>query len=150
MPDEMIAYSAARHPAQHRARVSLPAMFYGLFAAPIVWAGNLMVTYGLAAHACYPGHEPLERVIHGFGFVWPLILVFYLITLVLCASAFVISLRNWQITGSETEGHHHHLVERGEGRTRYLGIIGMSFSVLFFVLTVAGAVILAIVPLCAG
>jgi hypothetical protein len=150
MPDEMIAYSAARHPAQHRDRVSLVAIFYGLFIAPIVWAGNLMTTYALATHACYPGHEPLDRVIGGFGFAWPLILILYLITLVLCASAFFVSLRNWQITGSETEGHHHQLLERGEGRTRYLGIIGMAFSLLFFVITAVGAVILAIVPLCAS
>jgi hypothetical protein len=149
MPDEMIAYSAARHPAQHRARVSLAAIFYGLFVAPIVWAGNLMVTFALATHACYPGHEPLERVIGGFGFAWPLILALYLITLALCASAFFVSLRNWRITGSEMEGHHHHLIERGEGRTRYLGIIGMAFSLLFFIITAVGAVILAIVPLCA-
>jgi hypothetical protein len=148
MPHEMIAYSAAHHPGQHRARVSLAALFFGLFVGPIVWAGNLMVTYALATHACYPGREPLEQVINGFGFAWPLILVTYLLTLVLCAAGFVISLRNWRITGSESEGHHHHLVEVGEGRTRYLSIIGMAFSVLFFTVTVAGAVILAIVPLC--
>jgi Na+-driven multidrug efflux pump len=107
-----------------------------------------MATYALATHACYPGHEPLERVIGGFRFAWPLILALYLITLMLCASAFFVSLRNWRITGSETDGHHQHLIERGEGRTRYLGIIGMSFSVLFFVITAVGAIILAIVPLC--
>ena len=148
MPDERIAYSAAGHPAPHRARVSLTALFFGLFVAPIVWAGNLMITYALATHACYPGHDPLEQVINGFGLAWPVILVTYLLTLVLCASGFLISLRNWRITGEELHGHHHHLVEVGEGRTRYLSVIGMAFSVLFFTVTVAGAVILAIVPLC--
>ncbi len=149
MPDEMIAYSAARHPAQHRARVSLTALFFGLFIAPIVWAGNLMLTYALATHACFPGHEPLAQVTDGFGFAWPLMLATYLLTLALCAAGFVVSLRNWRTTGQEAHGHHHHLIEVGEGRTRYLGIIGMAFSVLFFGVTVAGAVILAIVPLCA-
>jgi hypothetical protein len=148
MSDEMIAYSAAGHPGKHRARVSLTALFFGLFVAPIVWAGNLMVTFALATHACFPGHEPLPQVIEGFGFAWPLILVTYLLTLALCAAGFVVSLRNWRISGEESHGHHHHLIEVGEGRTRYLGIIGMAFSVLFFVVTVAGAVILAIVPLC--
>jgi hypothetical protein len=148
MPDEMIAYSAARHPAQHRARVSLTALFFGLFTAPIVWAGNLIVTYALATHACYPGHGPLDQVINGFGFAWPLILATYLITLVLCAGAFLVSLRTWRITGNESHGHYHHLVEVGEGRTRYLSIIGMAFSVIFFTITVAGAIVLAILPLC--
>jgi hypothetical protein len=148
MSDEMIAYSAAGHPGKHRERVSLPALFFGLFVAPIVWAGNLMLTYALATHACYPGRAALPQVIDGFGFAWPLILAAYLLTLALCAAGFVASLRNWRITGQESEGHHHQLIDVGEGRTRYLSIIGMAFSVLFFTVTVAGAVILAIVPLC--
>ena len=149
MSDEYIAYSRARHPAQHRERVGLGALFYGLFAAPVVWAGNLMTTYALATHACYPGHEPLANIIEGFGFSWPLILGCYAATLVLCASGFVVSFRNWRLTGQESEGHeYHHLMEVGEGRTRYLGLIGMGFSVLFFLITLAGIVIIAIIPLC--
>lgn len=150
MSSEMIGFSAARHPAQHRERVSLIALFYGLFAAPIVWAGNLMVTYALATHACYPGGEPLDRVIGGFDFAWSLILLCYLITLAVCVSAFLASLRSWRVTGSETEGHARQLMEKGEGRTRYLSIIGISFSILFFVITAVGALTTAIVPLCAA
>ncbi len=148
MSDEYIAYSEARHPAQHRDRVGLIALFYGLFAAPIAWAGNLMVTYGLAVHSCFPGARPLDHVIEGFWFSWWLILACFVITLGICASAFWISFRNWAATGRESEGHLHHLVEVGEGRTRYLSLIGMAFSTFFFAVTVDGFVILAIQPLC--
>jgi hypothetical protein len=148
MADEVIAFSEARHPAQHRGRVSLSALFFGLFAAPVVWAGNVMTTYALAAHACYPDGTPLDRAIDGFGFAWPLILVCYLITLAVCAGAGFVSFRNWQATGQETEGHLHHLIEKGEGRTRYLSLIGMAFSGMFFAATFVGIIILAIEPLC--
>jgi hypothetical protein len=148
MADEVIGYSAARHPGQHRDRVSLCALFSGLFAAPIVWAGNLMVTYAISVHACYPGSEPLDDAMQGFGFAWPLMLACYIATLAICAIAAWLSYRNWEITGRETEGHIHHLMERGEGRTRYLALIGMSFSVIFFAVTFLGVIIFAIEPLC--
>ncbi|HEU5018659.1 MAG TPA: hypothetical protein VFT69_11890 [Pseudolabrys sp.] len=149
MSDETVPFSRAHHPAKHRERVSMTALFFGLFAAPIVWAGNLMVTYALNVHACYPGIEPLSTPIRGFGWVWPVILACYLVALVVCAAAGVVSYRNWRITGSESEGHLHHLMEVGEGRTRYLSLIGMAYSVLFFATTMYGIFILAIMPLCA-
>lgn len=148
MSDESIGYSAARHPSPHRERVGVAALFYGLFIAPLVWAGNLMITYALATHACYPGHDPLVQATPGFGFAWPLILALFLATLVLCASGFAVSWRNWLISGAESEGHVHHLLDAGEGRTRYLSVIGMAYGMLFFVLTVLGVITLAIVPLC--
>lgn len=149
MSDANIGYTAARHPSPHRERVGMIALFYGLFIAPVVWAGNLMITYALATHACYPGHDPLVRVAPGFDFAWPLILALFLLTLILCASGFAVSLRNWNTSGTESKGHVHYLLDAGEGRTRYLSIIGMAYGVLFFALTVVGAIILAIVPLCA-
>jgi hypothetical protein len=148
MSDEMIAYSAAGHPGKHRGRVSLGALMFGLFAAPIVWAGNLMVTYALASHACYPGDQPLARAIDGFDFAWPLILACYLVSLAVCAAGFAVSLRNWRIVGSESDGHLHHLTDIGEGRTRFLGIIGMGFSLLFFGAVLFGALTMAVETLC--
>jgi hypothetical protein len=144
-----IAYSAAKHPAPHRERVGLLALFYGLFAAPIMWAGNFMVNYGVLSHACYPGSGPLETTSADRGFAWPLTLAFYVLTLVVCASGFVVAHRNWKATGEESEGHTHQLMEVGEGRTRYLGIIGMAFSALFFLTSAFGLLIYIFEPLCA-
>ena len=36
-------YSLAKHPAPHREKIGLGALLYSLFAAPIVWAGDLIV-----------------------------------------------------------------------------------------------------------
>lgn len=146
MPDH-VAYSAAQHPAPHAERIGWGPLLYGLFASPIVWAGNFMIDYGLLSHACYPGRQPLP---HGQpGTILWLALAFYGITLGLCASAFLVAHRTWRVTGRESEGHAHHLIERGEGRTRFLGLIGMSFSVLFFIASLFAMLIFAIEPLCA-
>lgn len=149
MSDEKVGYSAARHPSPRRERVGLTTLFYGVFVSPVAWAGNLMITYALATHACYPGHDPLAQVAPDFRFVWPLILALFVATLVLCATGFAVSLRNWSISGTESEGHVHQLLDAGEGRTRYLSVIGMAYGVVFFAVTVVGVIVLAIVPLCA-
>jgi hypothetical protein len=52
-------------------------------------------------------------------------------------------------THPEAEGGIHEVMELGHGRTRYLAMIGIWFSALFFVATLFGIVIWAIEPLCA-
>jgi hypothetical protein len=147
MTEELIAYSLAEHPAPHRGRVSLASIFYSLFAAPIVWAGDLMGNYALVSHACYPGDTPLVAATAGFGWVWGFALAANLVTLMLIASAALVAWRNWRVTGPP-QGHHHHLVERGEGRGRYLSICAMGFALFFFAVTVTMTVALFFFPLC--
>jgi hypothetical protein len=148
MAEELIAYSLAEHPAPHRDRVSLWSIFYSLFAAPIFWAGDLMVDYALISHACYPGDQPLAAATAGFGWVWRFALALDLVALLLIASGALVGYRNWHMTGPP-EGHHHHLMEKGEGRTRYLSICGMGFAFFFFALTLTKTVALFFFPLCA-
>ena len=148
MSDDILAYSRARHPAPHRERVGLASIFYGLFAAPIVWAGDLILDYGLVGHGCYPADLPLGYPSAGFGWIWWGVLGFHLLTLVLIASGFAVAYRDWRVTGPP-EGHHHHLMEVGEGRTRFFGIVGMSFAVMFFLIVAGETISLAMVPLCA-
>jgi hypothetical protein len=146
MPNDVLAYSLSNHPAPYRERIGLTAILYGLFAAPIVWAGHLMVNYGIVGHACYPGDKPLPP---GGPTAWMhwLLLGLDILTLVLIASGALVSFRNWRVTGPP-ESHQHHLMEVGEGRTRYLAICGMGFSVMFFLITATDTVALAFLPLC--
>lgn len=147
---DYVAYTASKHPAPHATEVGLAPLFYGLFAAPIMWAGNFMVDYGLVSYACYPGSRPLAEAQPGLAFVFWLTLAFHALTLVVCASAGFVAFRNWTATRYEAEGHAHHLVEAGEGRARFLSFIGMAFSTLFFAATVFSILIYAIEPLCAS
>ena len=142
-----IPYSAAKHPAPHRNRARLEHLAYGLFAAPIAWAGNFMIDYALLTHACYPGEQPLPEGEPGFGFAWWLAILFYVLTLGVCASAGYVSYSIWKEARQESEGHFHRLVEAGEGRTRFLAVVGIGFSALFVVATVFGIMIFVIEPL---
>ena len=107
-----------------------------------------MATFALSVHACYPGGAPLARVSPGFGFVWPLMLAFYLVSILLCVGGFLVSYRNWRLSGQDWLPDGDDVVPVEEGRTRYLSVIGMAFSILFFSVTVLGAAAFAIVPLC--
>jgi hypothetical protein len=147
---DYIAYTASRHPAPHAGQVGLTPLFYGLFAAPIMWAGNFMVDYGLVSYACYPGSRPLAAAQPGLEFAFWLTLAFHALTLGVCASAGFVAFRNWTATRHESAGHAHDLMEAGEGRARFLALIGMTFSALFFVATVFSMLIYAIEPLCAS
>jgi hypothetical protein len=149
MASDLIPYSLSRHPAPHRQSVGVWTILYGVFVSGIVWAGHLMLSYALAAHACYPGTIPLARPDSGAGWAWPLILGLDLLALCLIASGFWISWRMWMLTGQDAHGHAHHLMEVGEGRTRFLGIVGMAFAMLFFFITASDTISLAMVPICA-
>ncbi|MBV9757265.1 MAG: hypothetical protein JO047_09445 [Alphaproteobacteria bacterium] len=145
---ELIPYSLSHHPAPHRDRVGLFAIMYGLFASPIMWAGHLMLNFGLGSHACYPGDVPLAPGDSGAGWAFPIILAFDIVAIAVIAAAIIVSYRNWRVTGQEWHGHRHHLVEVGEGRTRFLGIVGVAFGAMFLLITVTDTVTLAMVPLC--
>jgi hypothetical protein len=147
---DYIAYTASKHPAPHAGKVGLTQLFYGLFAAPIMWAGNFMVDYGLVSYACYPDSRPLLVAQPGLDFVFWLTLIFHVLTLGVCASAAFVAFRSWKATRYESEGHAHHLVEAGEGRARFLALIGVAFSALFLIATIFSALIYAFEPLCAS
>ena len=85
MVEELIAYTLAEHPAPYREHVLLASIFYSLFAAPIAWAGDLMIDYALVSHACYPGDKPLGASTAGFGGAWSFALAIDLVALLLIA-----------------------------------------------------------------
>jgi hypothetical protein len=148
MPRELVAYSLSEHPAPQRDRVGIGALFYGLFAPPIVWSGQLMASYALMAHACYPGDLPLASADPGFGWAWTVGLAIDLLALVLITSAILVAIRSWRMT-EPPEGHHHHLLDVGQGRIHYLSICGAGFGIMFLLIVATEAISFAMVPLCA-
>lgn len=145
---EPASESLASHPAPHRNRVGLGALLFGLFAAPIFWSGHEMTNYGLTNHFCFPGAVPLTTAPGEAGWLWPLMLAFDVITLAVIAAAGWLAYRNWSLAREEAAGHHEALLDVGEGRTRFLGLCGMLFSLLFFGATVFDLIALFLEPLC--
>ena len=119
------------HPSPQRRRVGGAAVAFGLCAAPLGWSAQLVVTTSAAAHACFAQDVPLLLPL------WPslhrIVLAVDLVALVLCLLAGVVAWRVWHKTRDERPGSGHHVLESGDGRTRFMAMAGMMTSGLFFV-----------------
>jgi hypothetical protein len=130
----------AVHPAPADRAVTPPALWFGLFGAPVAWSLQLLASYALVAHGCYPDAEPMTMpVVPGLR------------TLVLGtgAAALAVALlaggsawRSWRATAHEHEGAHEALLEAGQGRTRFMALAGMLLSAVFVL-----GIIMNVVPL---
>ena len=111
--------STARAPSS-----SLKTLAFGLFAGPVMWSIQELVSYSLAAQACYPGSAPLrEPLIGGVGVF---VALTTLVALVIAIAALLVSLRSWRAAGSVSE-----LEAPDESRIRFLSLAGILVSALF-------------------
>jgi hypothetical protein len=131
---------AAVHPAS-TGRVAAPlALWFGLFGAPVAWSLQLLSSYALVAHGCYPDAEPMTM---------PVVPALETLVLGTGAAALVVALlaggsawRSWRATRHEHEGGHEALLEAGEGRTRFMALAGMLLSAVFVL-----GIVMNVVPL---
>lgn len=134
------------HPAPHRDKVSGGALAFGLLAAPAAWGVNELAQYYLASRLCLMkssvGAPALSRADHP-GFI-AIALATFLITLwgVWMAAGC------WQRSRNEHLGEGHHLIERGEGRTRFLAMTGLITSAGFAIAFLFMFAQLFMAPLC--
>ena len=136
----------AGHPAPHRNRVSPWATGFGLLGAPGAWVLQLLLAVGFASYSCYPKDVPLDRSI--FGWLEPLVLIVNGTAIVVCALALWVAWRSWKKTRFERPGSGHHVMESGDGRTRFFAMTGMLASVLFLIGVVFQAFNVFVVPAC--
>jgi hypothetical protein len=146
MAAENLSQVSVKHPAPHRHRVSLAALFFGLAAAPAAWNAQLLISVALSAHACYPRDVPLTLPI--WGGLWPILVAIDVAGIVLAVAGGLVSLRSWRLTFDEAPGSAHQLLDIGQGRTRFLAMFGVLTSVLFTLGMLFAAAAVFVVPLC--
>jgi len=136
------------HPSPHRDRVSPWAMWFCILGAPTAWSIQQLVNSPLFAHGCYPKDVPIAEPIwsNAFGVA----LWVELVALAVCIAAGLTAWRNWRRTRGEKEGSGHHLVESGDGRSRFMAMVGMICSGLFLLSTVFATALLFMVQPCNG
>jgi hypothetical protein len=137
---------AVDHPAPHRAAVGRNALWFGLFGGPFFWSAQLIVTYTLAAHACFPQRQPLIRA--SSPAAWIAACAVIVIAFIGCIAALVTSTANWRATRTEKSGADAALLEAGEGRTRFMAYAGILLSALFTGGVVLSALAVLLVPVC--
>jgi membrane protein implicated in regulation of membrane protease activity len=134
------------HPAPQRDRVGLTALLFGIAAPPIAWSAQLLLSVALSGYACYPRNRFLAAPL--WGGLWSILLAISVAGIVLAIIAGLVAWRSWRRTRDERPGSAHHLLDRGDGRTRFMAMCGILASTLFLVALVFGIAALYLVPLC--
>jgi hypothetical protein len=131
---------AAVHSAAAVRSVTPAALWFGLFGAPVAWSLQLLASYALVAHGCYPDAEPMTM---------PVVPGLRALVLGTGAAALAVALlaggsawRSWRATQHEHDGGHEALLEAGEGRTRFMALAGMMLSAVFVL-----GIVMNVVPL---
>jgi hypothetical protein len=136
------------HPSPHRERVGGVAAWFAIVAAPLAWNLQLLVNVPIAAHTCYPHDVPLASPIwSNLGSVTSVVET---IAVVVCLAAGLVAWRNWRRARGEKAGSARHLIEGGDGRTRFMAMVGMMMSGLFLIAVIFACFSLYAVPACGG
>jgi hypothetical protein len=146
MAESVKAPPLEAHPAPHRDRVGMLPIFFGIAAAPIAWDTQLIVGSAFVGHACYPTTLPLSEP--QWPALWLTLVVVSLVGIAVAVAAGLVSWRNWRLTHDEKGGGEHHVLESGQGRTRFLAMVGMMTSALFLLALIFGTLGIFLVPLC--
>jgi hypothetical protein len=135
------------HPAPHRARAPRWRQFAGVVAGPVAWAVQFNVGYGLTSYACHPGDRALAQVPPDWTATRPAALALAIVAALVSAWGAYISWGIWRAARQEKSGH---LLEAGEGRTRFLGVWGVITSLGFLAAILFDAVMIVGAPACRG
>jgi hypothetical protein len=130
----------------HMPPIRAPRRFWiGLFgasAAPIFWLGQLMLSYGVTAAACYGSDHP--TTLNGTDALRAMLMTFDVVAIIACAIGAILS---YMVVRSNTQGKN--ADSQIAGRIRFLGIWGLLSSLWFFAAIAFSTIASLGVPLCA-
>jgi len=141
---------ATANPSPERARVALSMLLLGLIGGPAAWFAQLVLSFVLASRVCYPHDLPLHGLPQDWPAVWSALVPINLVSLAVASASAGLSYRSWSATESEKPGSADHLMEVGEGRTRFIALLGILAGLGFFAAILFDTVVLFVVPPCAG
>ncbi|MDB6092117.1 MAG: hypothetical protein JWN85_4901 [Gammaproteobacteria bacterium] len=142
--------SLTHHPAPHRDRVGRYESAFGLLGGPLAWFVQLCTGYGLASWSCFPKDQRGLTPIEGAAWIWPTIIAMLVAAVVIALAACYTSWRLFRRTRDEAAKGHHHLMEVGVGRTRFVALWGVLLGGGFALATIINAVAFMVLPRCAG
>lgn len=106
-------------------------LYVGMTVAPLAWALHMLVSYSLAAHACFPTDAALGRP------VWPDLRSFVVVATVgawlMLWAGFLVAWLNWRATGRASSAGSGQILQTGSGRSRFMALCGLLVSGLFAV-----------------
>jgi hypothetical protein len=150
MSQSSISAPLPNHPSPHRDRVALAGLAFGLVGGPLAWIVQFCVNFGLASHACFPHDVSHNRPQAGWEHVGSAVLAINLAAMVVALAAVVVAWLDWRATRYEHAGGPDHLLDVGEGRSRFLGICGVMTGLGSLLAIAVNTVAVFMVPPCAG
>lgn len=139
---------AIQHPAPHRKAVKGVVIAFAILAGPTAWALQLLANYGFASLVCFPAREPHMDLPPRWNGLPLGLLIATLVALAVSVVAGVLGYRGWRRTQAEAGGGYRHLIEVGEGRTRFLASWGLWIGALFSVALLFDVVGILLVTSC--
>jgi hypothetical protein len=145
-----MATEATAKPSPERARVAHSMLLLGLIGGPAAWFAQLVASFVLASRVCYPHDLPLRGLPQDWPAVWSALLPINLVSLAVALACAGLSYRSWSATEGEKPGSAPHLMEVGEGRTRFIALVGILAGLGFATAILFETLVLFVVPPCAG
>lgn len=133
------------HPARKRHHVDAWALGFGLLGAPAIWSLHLIVNLVLTSETCSPGAQISSTAMEDLQTT---VLLNNVATLIIAALATLVAYEGWRATHDEESGAHERLLNVGEGRTRFLSMVGMILGGGFFAATLFDTLAVPMVPPC--
>lgn len=143
-------HTLSHHPAPHRERVSLWELGFGVIGGPLAWFLQFNAGYALASWPCFPADQRMSSPLAGYAWSMSAMVGTLIGGVLIALAALWVSWRALQRTREEGPGDHHHLMEVGAGRTRFLALWGVVLGGGFAVATLVTAVAFIVLPRCAG
>ncbi|MET0313206.1 MAG: hypothetical protein ABW275_02315 [Hansschlegelia sp.] len=117
--------ATADHPAPQRHRVSLFVLFAGVGVPPLAWVSHLYLNYAFASATC-----AATTYREGVS-AWTSLFVIDAVCIAVSAVSLFFAWRAWRVLRSEDGGEKEETVDVGEGRTRFLAIVGVLMGTVF-------------------
>ena len=142
--------SLSHHPAPHRHKVHKLESAFALWGGPAAWFLQLCAGYALSSWPCFPHDLRLSSPPPSYQWTAATSDWISIVALTIAIVSLIVSARILNRTREEVSGDHGELLERGTGRTRFLGMWGLLLGAGFAVATIFDAPGLLILPRCAG
>jgi hypothetical protein len=136
------------HPSPQRGKVGLGALWFGICGVPFAWIGLEIFSYVVTTGICGEKSVTAMDMVSATISAWHILLPTSLVAAALGLITVYVALHNWRESRYEKPGSAHHLIEVGEGRTRFLAMFGLLTSIGFMITFIFSATTLIVVPLC--
>ena len=121
-------------------------LLFGMFGAPAAWAAQLLASYAIVAHACFPDGRPLETP--AFGGARPVALIVSLVALAVAVTALATASAKLRLLDRNGAGHDAGPPDAGHGRARFMALAGMLLGAMFTFALVMNTMPLITQPVC--